>query len=112
MQFNIADLVEHAADTFPEREALVAGDARLTYRQLDLRATRLAHHLANAGLGRGAHVGIHAYNCAEFVESMYAAYKLGAVPINVNYRYVEDELRYLYGNADLVAVIHQRRRTQ
>jgi acyl-CoA synthetase (AMP-forming)/AMP-acid ligase II len=109
MHFNIADLLERAADTLPDREALVAGGQRLTFRQLDERATRLGHHLRAAGISRGEHVGIHAYNCAEFVESMYAAYKIGAVPINVNYRYVEDELRYLFGNADLVAVIHQRR---
>ena len=109
MHFNIADLLEHAADTLPDREALVAGATRLTFRQLDERATRLAHDLTAAGIARGEHVGIHAYNCAEFVESIYAAYKIGAVPINVNYRYVEDELRYLFGNADLVAVIHQRR---
>ncbi len=109
MDFNIADLLEHAAEAMQERMALVAGDVRLTYRQLDERATRLARHLASAGIKPGEHVGIHAYNCAPFVESMYGAYKLGAVPINVNYRYVEDELRYLFDNADLVAVIHQQR---
>ena len=108
MQWNIADLVERVVDLAPEREALVCGDARRSYAQLDERANRLANHLAAAGIGPRDHVGIYAYNSAEFVEGMLAAYKLRAVPINVNYRYVEDELRYLFDNADLKALIHHR----
>lgn len=108
MEWNIADLFEAAADAVPEREALVAGPARRTYRELDRRANRLAHHLAAQGVSRGEHVGVHAYNCAEFVEAMLACYKLRAVPININYRYVEAELAYLFDNADLVALVHQQ----
>lgn len=110
-QWNVADLVEAAADAVPDREALVAGSARRTYAELDRRANRVAHHLAGAGVAAGEHVGIHAYNCAEFVEGMLGCYKLRAVPININYRYVEGELRYLFDNADLVALVHQRRFT-
>ncbi|MDX1649080.1 MAG: acyl-CoA synthetase, partial [Myxococcota bacterium] len=111
MEWNIADLVEATADAVPDREALVAGPARRTYAELDARANRVAHHLAAAGVRQGEHVGIHAYNCAEFVETMMGCYKLRAVPININYRYVEEELRYLFDNADLVALVHQRRFT-
>jgi 3-oxocholest-4-en-26-oate---CoA ligase len=111
MEWNIADLFEAAADAVPDREFLVAGPARRSYLQLERRANRLAHHLAAQGVGPGEHVGIHAFNSAEFVEAMFACYKLRAVPININYRYVEAELAYLFDNADLVALIHQRQFT-
>jgi acyl-CoA synthetase (AMP-forming)/AMP-acid ligase II len=108
MQFHVADLSEAAADAVPEREALVAGEARRSFAALDQRANRVAHHLARNGVGPGEHVGIYAYNCVEYIEAMLGCYKLRAVPINVNYRYVEQELAYLFDNADLVAVVHQR----
>ena len=101
----LADAFEVVADAVPDRLALITNDGELTYSQLDERATRLANHLRTYGIGRGDHVAIHARNCAEWVESFYGCFKLGAVPINVNYRYVAAELRYLYDNADCVAVI-------
>jgi len=108
MEFNLADLFEAAADAFPEREYLVADGRRLTYAEMDARANRFAHHLAAQGIGAGDHVGIYAYNSAEWVEAAWAVFKLRAVWININYRYVEDELRYLFKNADLKALVHQR----
>jgi acyl-CoA synthetase (AMP-forming)/AMP-acid ligase II len=108
VHWNIADLFESAADTVPERVALVAGHRRLTYAALEERANRAAHQLAAVGIGAGDHVGIHATNCAEWIESMLGAFKLRAIPININYRYVEEELRYLFDDADLVALIHHR----
>jgi acyl-CoA synthetase (AMP-forming)/AMP-acid ligase II len=109
MEWNIADLFERVADLEPAREALVCGEARRTYAQLDERANRVANHLAAQGIGAGDHVGIYAYNSCEYAETMLGAYKLRAVPININYRYVEEELRYLFDNADLQAVVHHRR---
>jgi acyl-CoA synthetase (AMP-forming)/AMP-acid ligase II len=108
MQFNLADLFEAAVDAFGEREYLVAEGKRRTYAEMDARANRLAHHLAAQGVGPGDHVGIYAYNCAEWVEALWAVFKLRAVWINVNYRYVEDELAYIFENADLKALIHQQ----
>ncbi|HEX7168449.1 MAG TPA: acyl-CoA synthetase [Acidimicrobiales bacterium] len=105
--FNLADLFELVADTVPDREAMVSGSRRLTYAQLDERATRLAHALADRGIVAGDHVGLHLYNSTEYIEGMLAAFKLRAVPVNVNYRYVADELRYLFADADLRAVIHE-----
>jgi acyl-CoA synthetase (AMP-forming)/AMP-acid ligase II len=106
MPFNLADMLEAVADVQPGREALVCGDRRVTYRELDERATRLAHHLADLGVTTDSHVGIHAYNCIEWIEVLLAAWKLRAAAINVNFRYVDDELRYLFDNADLVALVH------
>ncbi len=108
MEFNLADLFEHAADAFAEREYLVAdGDTR-TYGEMEARANRLAHHLADQGVGPGDHVGIYAYNSVEWVETLWAVFKLRAVWININYRYVEGELAYLFGNADLKALVFAR----
>jgi acyl-CoA synthetase (AMP-forming)/AMP-acid ligase II len=105
--FNVADLFELVVDAIGDREALVCGDRHLTYAQLDERANRLASWLASQGVGHGDHVGLHLYNSTEYVEGMLAAFKLRAVPVNVNYRYVADELRYLFADADLVAVVHE-----
>jgi acyl-CoA synthetase (AMP-forming)/AMP-acid ligase II len=106
--FNLADLFEQAADAFPDRECLVADGKRRTFRELDERANRLAHHLAAHGVRPGDHVGIYAQNCVEWVETLWAVFKIRAVWININYRYVEDELRYLFDNADLRALVFAR----
>jgi acyl-CoA synthetase (AMP-forming)/AMP-acid ligase II len=106
MAWNIADLTEHIVDTVPDRVALIVSDEPRTYGELEERSNRLAHHLQAQGIGPGDHVGIYGMNSHAFVETIFAAYKLRAVPINVNYRYVEAELRYLFDNADLVALIH------
>jgi acyl-CoA synthetase (AMP-forming)/AMP-acid ligase II len=108
VEFNLADLFENAVDAFPDREYVVADGARRTYAELEGRANRLAHHLAAEGVGPGDHVGIYAYNCVEWVEALWAVFKLRAIWININYRYVEDELRYIFDNASLKALIHQR----
>lgn len=101
----LADVFEVIADAIPNEPALITNEVTFTYAQLDDRITRLANHLTSLGIRRGEHVGIHAQNCHEWVESFYACAKIGAVAVNVNYRYVEAELRYLYDNADCVAVI-------
>lgn len=109
MALTIADLFEHAVDLFPERVAVACGDHSRTFAELDARANQLAHYLAEQGVGKGSHVGLYARNSIEAIETMVAVYKLRAVPVNVNYRYVENELRYLFDNADLVALVHERR---
>ncbi len=106
MAFNIADLFEQAVDHTPDRTALVVADRRLRFAELDEEANRLAHYLADLGVTTGDHVGVYAYNGVEWIASMLAAFKLRAVPINVNFRYVDEELAYLLGNADVVAVVH------
>jgi acyl-CoA synthetase (AMP-forming)/AMP-acid ligase II len=105
--FNLADLVEHTVDAVPDRTALICRERSVTFAELEGRSNRLAHHLALHGIGERDHVAIYSYNSIEYVEAMLAAYKLRAVPINVNYRYVEGELVYLLDNADVVAVVYQ-----
>ncbi len=106
--FNFADLFERLVDVAPDRVAVVVDGARRTFAETEERANRLAHHFAARGFGLGDHVGIYAYNGFEWVEGMLALYKIRAVPVNINYRYVEGELLYLFDNADLVGLIAQR----
>ncbi|MFG2208049.1 acyl-CoA synthetase [Streptomyces sp. NPDC048638] len=112
MEYNLADLFESIVDTVPDREALVyidhpgtGAERRLTYAELDRAANRLAHHLSDHGIGPGRHVGLHLYNGVEYLQAVYACLKIRAVPVNVNYRYVEEELAYLYRDADLAGLI-------
>ena len=105
-QFHLADLFETVAATVPERMAIIAVSARLTYAEVNARTDRLAAGLAAHGIGRGDTVGLYMMNSPAYLEGFIAAAKLGAVPYNVNYRYQADELRYLFANADSAAIIH------
>lgn len=109
MAFNVADLLEHAVDAVPDRIAIICGDRQVTFREMDERANRLAHHLASRGVGKGDHVGIYSRNSIEALETMIATYKLRAISVSVNYRYTAEEVRYIVDNADLVALVHERR---
>ena len=106
-RFNLADLFEAQADAFGDRLALVSGDLRMSYAELDQRATRLANYFASQGLGEGDHIGLYLYNGHEYLECMLAAWKIRARTINVNYRYVADELRYIFENAELKALVYE-----
>ncbi|HLS75602.1 MAG TPA: acyl-CoA synthetase [Nocardia sp.] len=109
MSYNIADLVEHAIDLMPDRVALVDDAREVTYAQLEERANKLAHYLLEHGVKPGDKVGIYSRNTIEAAEAMVAVFKARAVMINVNYRYVENELQYIFDNSDMVALIHERR---
>jgi len=108
MEFNLADLFENAVDHFGDREYVVADGKRCTYAEMDERANRLAHHLQANGVEAGDHVGIYAYNSTEWVETIWAVFKIRAVWVNINFRYVEDELSYIFDNADLKALVVAR----
>ncbi|MFI1814727.1 acyl-CoA synthetase [Streptomyces sp. NPDC020422] len=112
MEYNLADLFESVVDVVPDREALVyvdhpgtGAERRLTYAELDAAANRIAHHLIDAGLRPGEHLGLHLYNGIEYLQTVLACLKARIVPVNVNYRYVEEELVYLYRDADLAALV-------
>jgi 3-oxocholest-4-en-26-oate---CoA ligase len=108
MALNMADLFEHAVDAFPERVALICGDRRLTYSELEDEANRLAHHLAAQGTGPGDHVGLYARNSVAAVATLLAVIKLRAVAININYRYLAGELAYHLRDGDLSALVHDQ----
>ncbi|MFI2084686.1 acyl-CoA synthetase [Streptomyces rubiginosohelvolus] len=112
MEYNLADLFESVVDAVPDREALLyvdhpgtGAERRLTYAELDTAANRIAHHLIDAGIRPGEHLGLHLYNGVEYLQTVLGALKARIVPVNVNYRYVEEELVYLYRDADLAALV-------
>ena len=105
-QFHLADLFETAAAQKPDRIAIKSDTGHLTYAELNARSDHLAAGLWAQGVRRGEAVGLYMMNGPDYLESLLAAMKIGAVPFNVNYRYRADELRYLFDNAQAVAVIH------
>ncbi|WDV49228.1 acyl-CoA synthetase [Streptomyces coeruleorubidus] len=112
MEYNLADLFESVVDVVPDREALVyvdhpgtGAERRLTYAELDAAANRVGHHLLDSGIRPGEHLGLHLYNGVEYLQTVLGCLKARIVPVNVNYRYVEEELVHLYRDADLVALV-------
>jgi len=102
---NLADVLEAVADAVPDRVAIATLERDWTYAEVDERSTRLANHLRSLGVQPGDHVAVHSANRIEWVDAFYGCFKARAIPININYKYLQDELAYLYDNADCVAAI-------
>ncbi|MFM1751634.1 MAG: hypothetical protein RL119_596 [Actinomycetota bacterium] len=100
-----ADIFEAHADSMPEAVAISFGDRDVTWLAYDESAARLASAYAAAGLGVGSKVGMFMYNSPEYLITQYAAFKSRITPVNVNYRYLDDELWYLLDNSDCEAVV-------
>ncbi|MGI8755218.1 MAG: AMP-binding protein [Acidimicrobiales bacterium] len=107
LTWNLADLFEAVADAVAERPAVVADEVRLSFGELDERANRLAHVLADLGVGAGDRVALVLRNGHQYLEAMLASFKLAAIPVNVNTRYTTDELRYLLADAGPRIVLHE-----
>lgn len=102
---NWATLWESIADAQPDHTAVVIGGHSQTWRELDDRAARLASALAERGVGIGTRIAQLMYNCPEYIESAYAAFKLRASPVNVNYRYKAPEIAYICDNAGVEVLL-------
>jgi acyl-CoA synthetase (AMP-forming)/AMP-acid ligase II len=89
----------------PDRPAQIRGQTVVSWRDFDRHANGLARRLLDAGLKREAKVAAYLYNGPEYLETYFAAFKAGLAPVNTNYRYVADELIYLFDNADAEAVV-------
>ena len=105
MDLHYATLWEAISDTIGDRDAIVNGDVRRTWTEYDDRASRLASAFTGAGLGPDSKIGMYLYNGNEYLETQFAGMKLRGVPINVNYRYLDDELLYLLDNSDAEALV-------
>jgi len=103
--WNFAEVWETVADTIPNAPSAIHGERRLTWSDTERRANGIAHYLLELGVGHQDKVAHYLYNAPEYMESTFAILKAGLVPVNTNYRYSDDELAYLWDNADAVAVI-------
>ena len=110
--WTFADIWEQVAAAFPDAPAAIHGDRRLTWREFDRRAASVASALLGEGLSGGAKVAQYLPNRPEYLESFFAALKASLVPVNTNYRYLDDELVYLWDNADVEAVIFDTQFTE
>ncbi len=105
MDWNFADLFETVAAAAPDRDVIVCGDRRLTWREFDQRANAIANDLVAAGVGRQGKVMVYLYNSPEYLEACFGSFKAALAPANVNYRYGSQEVAYLFENADAEAAV-------
>ncbi len=103
--WNYADVWELVAGCRPEAAAITQGGRELTWDDFDHGADGVAQFLLDLGVARQDKVAVYLYNSPEYIQATYAAMKVGLVPVNTNYRYGDDELSYLWENADAVAVV-------
>ncbi len=103
--WNFADLWVEVASLQPERPALVCGDLAWTWGEFAARSESVAVRLVEAGLGRGARVAQYMVNRPEFLETIFAVFRAGMVPVNTNYRYVADELVHLWSDSGARCVV-------
>ncbi|MEZ5244494.1 MAG: AMP-binding protein [Acidimicrobiales bacterium] len=105
MEMHFATIWESISDRIGDRPAITHGSDTRTWADYDDRAARIAAAYVAAGLGRDSKVGLFLYNSNEYMEAQYAAMKMRGVPININYRYIDEELRYLLENSDAEALV-------
>lgn len=105
MELHYATLWEALSDEIGDRDAVVHGSVRRTWSEYESRAARIASAFLDAGLGPDSKIGMYLYNGNEYLETQFAGMKIRAVPINVNYRYLDDELLYLLDNSDAEALV-------
>jgi acyl-CoA synthetase (AMP-forming)/AMP-acid ligase II len=105
VDWNLADIWEAVAEEAPDRTAHICGERRFTWAEFEARSAALAADLVKAGVSHQGKVAAYLHNGPEYLESYFAAFKVAAVPVNVNYRYGPAELLYLLDNADAEAVV-------
>jgi len=103
--WNYGDVWETVADLQPDAIAITQGDRNMSWEEFDRGADGVARYLLDLGVAQQDKVALYLYNSPEYLQTLFAAFKIGLVPINTNYRYADDELLYLWDNADVVAVV-------
>jgi len=103
--WNFAEIWEIVAQQVPDAPAQIQGDRRVSWADFDRRANGVAQAMLDAGVEEQDKVAQYLYNCPEYLESIFAAFKAGLAPVNTNYRYLDDELVYLWDNGDVAVVV-------
>ena len=104
MEKQFATIWESIADSIGDSPAVTQGTVTRTWSEYEQRASRLARALVDAGLQPQSKVGLYLYNSNEYLEAQFATFKFRGVPVNVNYRYLDEELLYLLDNSDAEAL--------
>ena len=107
MELNFASLWENIADLIPNETAIICGDQKKTWSEYDVVSSKLATGLSQAGLKTYSKAGLYLHNSNEYLEAQYSIFKIGGIPINVNYRYKSEELLYLLDNSDCETLFYQ-----
>src|SRR4030042_319593 len=101
----LGELMARNSRKFPNKEAVVFGDTRLTWKEFNARMNRLAHAFSDMGVGRGDKVAFFMFNCNQYLECYYALGKIGAIAVPLNFRLHPEEITYIVNNADAVAMV-------
>lgn len=105
MEMHFATVWESIADAIPDHIAITHADSRRTWAEFDDRAARAAQAFTDAGLGSDSKIALYLYNGNEYMEAHYGVFKMRGVAVNVNYRYLDEELWYLLDNSDAEAIV-------
>ncbi len=105
--WNLATIIENIGDVVPDRAAIVGAGSSLTYAQLDERANRVADALSTCGVGPGDRVGLVVGNRPAYLEAMLGAFKIRALPVNINLRYTVQELTSLFADTQPSVILHE-----
>ncbi|MBT4519043.1 MAG: acyl-CoA synthetase [Halieaceae bacterium] len=107
MKWNYGDLLDGCGEVLPPATpALIHGERVVTWSELTVRSNNLARAMLSGGAVTGDKVAIYMRNCPEYMETLVACFKARLVPINVNYRYRDDELHYILDNSDAVVTVY------
>ncbi len=105
---NLAYALDIVAEIRGDEDSLIQGDRRLSWRQIERRASNLSAWMIERGVTHQGKVAVYTYNNPAYMESIYGALKASLVPVNVNYRYQAEEVRYLLDNSDAeIVVVHE-----
>lgn len=102
---NLATVWEAIARVTPQRPALIHGSVTTSWAAFEQRSASMAALLDEHGIGNGDNVALYLYNCSEYLEATFASFKVRAATVNVNYRYLESELEYLFTDSQAKAVV-------